>query len=254
MLYANQRWRKVDKKPPFMILLENLHKRFGQRMAVENVSLSIPAGALFGLLGHNGAGKSTTIGMMLGQVIPDSGRVLIDGHDVRRNRAQALSQVGAIFETPAFYGYLSGRRNLEIFCSYSGCVPAEEMDRVIDLVRLRARINDPVKVYSHGMRQRLALAQALLPRPKVLILDEPSEGLDPEGIYEMRELIQQLHRDFQLTILICSHLLAEVEQICPKVAIMRNGKVLFNGDWRASSPTSRNLEEFYLQTVRGIEV
>jgi ABC-2 type transport system ATP-binding protein len=237
-----------------MILLENLYKRFGDRSAVENVSLNIPAGALFGLLGHNGAGKSTTIGMMLGQVIPDAGRVLIGGHDVQRARARALGQVGAIFETPAFYGYLSGRRNLEIFCSYSGSVPAEEINRVVDLVRLSSRINDPVKVYSHGMRQRLALAQALLPRPKVLILDEPSEGLDPEGIHEMRELIQQLHRDFQLTILICSHLLAEVEQICPEVAIMRNGKILFQGDWRNSPPESRNLEEFYLRTVKGIEV
>jgi ABC-2 type transport system ATP-binding protein len=237
-----------------MIRLENLQKRFGQRMAVENLSLHIQPGALFGLLGHNGAGKSTTIGMMLGQVIPDAGRVLIEGHDVRRERAQALRHVGAIFETPSFYGYLSGRRNLEIFCAYSPSVSRKEMDGMIDLVRLGSRIDDPVRVYSHGMRQRLALAQALLPRPRVLILDEPSEGLDPEGIYEMRELIRQLHRDFQLTILICSHLLAEVEQICPEVAIMRNGRLLFQGDWRNATDPGRTLEQFYLQTVKGIEV
>jgi ABC-2 type transport system ATP-binding protein len=235
-----------------MIRLENLQKRFGRRMAVENLSLDIPAGALYALLGHNGAGKSTTIGMMLGQVIPDHGRVLIDGHDVRRERAKALDQVGAIFETPSFYGYLSGRRNLEIFCSYGRPVAREEMDRIIDIVRLGPRINDPVRVYSHGMRQRLALAQALLPRPRVLILDEPSEGLDPEGIYEMREMIRRLHREFQLTILICSHLLAEVEQICPDVAIMRNGRLLFHGDWRKAEPSS-TLEQFYMQTVKGIE-
>jgi ABC-2 type transport system ATP-binding protein len=235
-----------------MIRLENLQKRFGRRVAVENLSLEIPAGALYALLGHNGAGKSTTIGMMLGQVIPDQGRVLIDGHDVRRERAAALGQVGAIFETPSFYGYLSGRRNLEIFCSYGRPVSREEMDRVIALVRLGPRINDPVRVYSHGMRQRLALAQALLPRPRVLILDEPSEGLDPEGIYEMREMIRRLHREFQLTILICSHLLAEVEQICPEVAIMRNGRLLFHGDWRQADPGA-TLEEFYMQTVKGIE-
>jgi len=235
-----------------MIRLENLQKRFGRRMAVENLSLEIPAGALYALLGHNGAGKSTTIGMMLGQVIPDHGRVLIDGHDVRRERAKALDQVGAIFETPSFYGYLSGRRNLEIFCSYGRPVAREEMDRIIDIVRLGPRINDPVRVYSHGMRQRLALAQALLPRPRVLILDEPSEGLDPEGIYEMREMIRRLHREFQLTILICSHLLAEVEQICPDVAIMRNGRLLFHGDWRKAEPAA-TLEQFYMQTVKGIE-
>jgi ABC-2 type transport system ATP-binding protein len=236
-----------------MIRLENLQKRFGHRLAVEDLSLAIPEGALFGLLGHNGAGKSTTIGMMLGQVIPDRGRVLIDGQDVQRDRVRALDRVGAIFETPSFYGYLSGRRNLEIFCSYSRRVSRKEMDEVIDFVRLGARIDDPVRVYSHGMRQRLALAQALLPRPRVLILDEPSEGLDPEGIYEMRELIRQLHRDFQLTILICSHLLAEVEQICPQVAIMRNGRLLFQGDWRSAEPGC-TLEHFYLQTVKGIEV
>jgi ABC-2 type transport system ATP-binding protein len=235
-----------------MIHLENLQKRFGRRVAVENLSLEIPRGALYGLLGHNGAGKSTTIGMMLGQVVPDRGRVLIDGHDVQRARARALDGVGAIFETPSFYGYLSGRRNLEIFCSYSRPVAPREMDEVIEMVRLDSRIDDPVRVYSHGMRQRLALAQALLPRPRVLILDEPSEGLDPEGIYEMRNLIRQLHRDFQLTILICSHLLAEVEQICPRVAIMRNGRLLFNGDWRAAKPGG-SLEQFYLETVKGIE-
>ena len=237
-----------------MILLENLTKRFGHRVAVENVSLQIAPATIFGLLGHNGAGKSTTIGMMLGQVIPDSGRILIDGHDVQRERAAALGPVGAIFETPAFYPFLSGRRNLEVFCSYGSPVTAQEIDRVVELVRLTARIDDPVKVYSHGMRQRLALAQALLPHPKVLILDEPSEGLDPEGIYEMRELIQRLHREFGLTILICSHLLAEVEQICAEVAIMRNGKILFSGDWRKASPAEANLEEFYLRTVRGIEI
>jgi ABC-2 type transport system ATP-binding protein len=236
-----------------MIRLENLQKRFGSRPAVENLSLEIPDGALYGLLGHNGAGKSTTIGMILGQVIPDQGRVLIDGRAVQRDRTAALEPVGAIFETPSFYGYLSGRRNLEIFCSYSRPVERPEMDEVIEMVRLTARIDDPVRVYSHGMRQRLALAQALLPRPRILILDEPSEGLDPEGIYEMRELIRRLHRDYRLTILICSHLLAEVEQICPEVAIMRQGRILFHGDWRAASPGS-TLEKFYLETVRGIDV
>jgi len=236
-----------------VLRLENLTKRFGHRPAVENLSLEIPAGSLYGLLGHNGAGKSTTIGMILGQVIPDAGRVLIDGHDVRRERAAALRHVGAIFETPSFYDYLSGRRNLEILCSYSAPTTKEDQQRVIELVRLKDRIDDPVRVYSHGMRQRLALAQALLPRPSLLILDEPSEGLDPEGIYEMRELILRLHREFQLTILICSHLLAEVEQICPKVAILRNGRLLFNGAWREAAPECGDLEAFYLKTVRGIE-
>jgi len=233
-----------------MIRIEHLSKRFGKRLAVDDLSLEIPEGSLYALLGHNGAGKSTTIGMMLGQVLPDAGRVLIDGHDVQEKRAEALSATGAIFETPSFYDYLSGRRNLEIFCSYSRPVSGAEMDEAIHLVGLDKRIGDPVRVYSHGMRQRLALAQALLPRPKVLILDEPSEGLDPEGIHEMRELIRRLHDDFQLTVLICSHLLAEIEQICPQVAILRGGKLLFHGEWKSAEPECANLEAFYLKTVR----
>ena len=233
-----------------MIQLEHLSKSFGKRLAVDDLSLEIPRGALYALLGHNGAGKSTTIGMMLGQVLPDAGRVLIDGHDVQEERGAALGQTGAIFETPSFYDYLSGRRNLEIFCSYSRHVSRREMDEAIHLVGLDKRIGDPVRAYSHGMRQRLALAQALLPRPKILVLDEPSEGLDPEGIHEMRELIQQLHRDFELTVLICSHLLAEVEQICPQVAILRGGKLLFHGKWKPAAPDCANLEAFYLKTVR----
>jgi ABC-2 type transport system ATP-binding protein len=237
-----------------MVQLDHLQKRFGKQVAVEDLSLNIQEGALYGLLGHNGAGKSTTIGMMLGQVIPDKGRVLINGHDVQRERASALSQVGAIFETPSFYGYLTGRQNLEIFCSYSRHVSRKEIGEVVDLVRLGSRIDDPVRVYSHGMRQRLALAQALLPRPRVLILDEPSEGLDPEGIHEMRELIRQLHREIQLTVLICSHLLAEIEQICPQVAIMRKGRLLFEGEWQKGVPAGHTLEQFYLETVRGIEL
>jgi ABC-2 type transport system ATP-binding protein len=233
-----------------MIQLQNLTKRFGSRLAVQNLSLEIPRGSLYALLGHNGAGKSTTIGMMLGQVIPDSGRVLINGHDVISQRRAALDHTGAIFETPSFYDYLSGYRNLEIFSSYSRHITPAEMKEVIHLVGLEKRIHDPVQAYSHGMRQRLALAQALLPRPQILILDEPSEGLDPEGIYEMRELIRQLHQDYQLTVLICSHLLAEIEQICPQVAILQGGRLLFQGDWKANSPTSTNLETFYLQTIR----
>jgi ABC-2 type transport system ATP-binding protein len=237
-----------------MIVLDNLRKSFARRCAVDGISLEVPTGGIYGLLGHNGAGKSTTIGMMLGQVRPDAGRVLIGGHDVQQQRAQALRRVGAIFEAPAFYPFLTGRRNLEVLCSYSGTVPSDEIERVVELVRLTSRIDHDVRVYSHGMRQRLALAQALLPRPSVLILDEPSDGLDPEGIHEMRELILRLHREYELTVLICSHLLAEVEQICSQVAIMRNGRILFNGDWRLAAEPAASLEQFYLRMVKGIEV
>jgi ABC-2 type transport system ATP-binding protein len=150
---------------------------------------------------------------------------------VQRERSRALSRVGAIFETPGFYDYLSGWRNLEIFTSYSAAVPRRELEEAVDIVGLSARIHDPVRVYSHGMRQRLALAQALCPAPELILLDEPTEGLDPEGIAEMREMIQRLNRERGLTVLLSSHLLSEVEQLCDRVAILNQGRKVFEGRW-----------------------
>ncbi|MCG3150635.1 MAG: Vitamin B12 import ATP-binding protein BtuD [Verrucomicrobiae bacterium] len=215
-----------------MISLDAVTKRFGARLAVDNVSLTVPRGGIFGLLGHNGAGKSTSIGMLLGQVAPDAGTVSIAGVDVFADRQRALAKVGAIFETPAFYDYLTGWRNLRLFCEYSAPFDAERGREVVKLVGLEKRIIDRVATYSHGMRQRLALAQALMPKPELLILDEPSEGLDPEGIHEMRNLILRLNREWGLTILFSSHLLSEVQQLCSELAVMHEGKLLFVGNWR----------------------
>ncbi len=212
-----------------MIELTHLHKKFGQRMAVGDLTLSVPRGEIFGLLGHNGAGKSTTIGMMLGQVWPTSGEVKVCGHDVTTHRAQALQKVGAIFEAPAFYDYLSGWRNLEILSHYTAPTSKERIREVVDWVGLTGREQSAVKTYSHGMRARLALAQALLPQPELLILDEPGSGLDPEGIAEMRQSILRLHRELRLTILLSSHLLTEVEQLCSRIAVLHRGEMVFNG-------------------------
>jgi ABC-2 type transport system ATP-binding protein len=215
-----------------MISIRDVSKRFGKRPAVNNLNLEIARGQILGLLGHNGAGKSTTIGMLLGQVYPEKGKVLINHVDVFANRNRALSRVGAIFEAPAFYDYLSGATNLKIFCEYTSRPDKKRMQEVVELVGLKDRIQDPVRTYSHGMRQRLALAQALLPNPELLILDEPSEGLDPEGIHEMRNLIVKLNREWGLTILFSSHLLSEVQQICSHLAVLQNGNLLFSGQWR----------------------
>jgi ABC-2 type transport system ATP-binding protein len=209
-----------------------LRKNFGRRSALRGIDLHVQRGELFGLLGHNGAGKSTTIGILLGQIHADGGTAKLMGHDVSLRRASALAKVGAIFETPVFYDYLSGWRNLRLLADYSRPVSDEEMREVVALVGLSDRIRDKVRAYSHGMRQRLALAQALLPRPEILILDEPSEGLDPEGIRDMRATIVRLNREHGLTILLCSHLLAEVQQICSRLAILRQGRILFFGDWK----------------------
>jgi ABC-2 type transport system ATP-binding protein len=222
-----------------MITLEKLTKIFGTRPAVESLDLTVPKGEIFGLLGHNGAGKSTTIGMLLGQVWPTSGSVLVCGHDVTRNRHDALRKVGAIFETPIFYDYLSGRRNLEILATYTAPTSAQRIREVAEWVGLGGREDSKVRTYSHGMRARLALAQALLPGPELLILDEPTNGLDPEGIHEMRETIRRLHRNLGLTILLSSHLLSEVEQLCSRIAVIHGGRKVFDGtlaETRASAP------------------
>jgi ABC-2 type transport system ATP-binding protein len=212
-----------------MIELRNVIKKFAGRTAVDDLSLTVRPGEIFGLLGHNGAGKSTAIGMMLGQVWPTSGEVKVCGHDVTSNRRAALMRVGAIFETPAFYDYLSGWRNLEILSTYSAPTSAARIREVIEWVGLTGREQSRVRTYSHGMRSRLALAQALLPMAELLILDEPGDGLDPEGIHEMRQTILRLQRELGLTILLSSHLLNEVEQLCTRIAVLQNGKKVYEG-------------------------
>lgn len=212
-----------------MIALRDVHKKFGTRVAVHDLTLEVPRGEIFGLLGHNGAGKSTAIGMMLGQVWPTRGEVKICGHDVTAHRARALQKVGAIFEAPAFYDYLSGQRNLEILSHYTAPTTAERIREVVNWVGLKDRVHSKVRTYSHGMRARLAIAQALLPQPELLILDEPGSGLDPEGIAEMRQTIVRLHRELGLTILLSSHLLGEVEQLCSRIAVLNQGRKVFEG-------------------------
>ena len=212
-----------------MISLVDVQKKFGGRVALHGLTLEVPRGEIFGLLGHNGAGKSTAIGMMLGQVWPTSGSVTVCGHDVTTHRALALQKVGAIFEAPAFYDYLTGRRNLEILSQYSGLTPDERIDEVVEWVGLTGREDTKVRTYSHGMRARLAIAQALLPRPELLIFDEPGSGLDPEGIAEMRRTILRLHQEMGLTILLSSHLLSEVEQLCSRIAVLNQGRKVFDG-------------------------
>ncbi|HEY5040806.1 MAG TPA: ABC transporter ATP-binding protein [Verrucomicrobiae bacterium] len=212
-----------------MIELRNVIKKFAGRTAVDDLSFTVSLGEIFGLLGHNGAGKSTAIGMMLGQVWPTGGEVKVCGYNVAANRQAALMKVGAIFETPVFYDYLSGWRNLEILSTYTAPTSAARIREVIEWVGLTGREQSKVRTYSHGMRTRLALAQALLPGPELLILDEPGDGLDPEGIHEMRQTILRLRRELGLTILLSSHLLNEVEQLCTRIAVLQQGKKVFEG-------------------------
>ncbi|MBE2179195.1 MAG: ABC transporter ATP-binding protein [Chthoniobacterales bacterium] len=221
---------------PPAIRVQNLRKSFAGRPAVHDLSFEVRQGEIFGLLGHNGAGKSTTFGMLLGMVAPDGGDAFIGSHSVRTERGAALAKVGAIFETPCFYDYLSGWDNLAFLVSLSGAKPADSRLREVAAnAGLQDRIHDKVRTYSHGMRQRLGLAQALLPGQEVLLLDEPTDGLDPQGIQEMRATIRDLRDRKGMTVLLSSHLLAEVEQLCDRVAILHQGRLLFCGEWRRST-------------------
>lgn len=217
----------AQEKP--MLEARGLVKRFGRKPALRDVSFTVQEGEIFGLLGHNGAGKSTALGIILGMVAPNAGEARIAGVSVQGDRRKALRQAGAIFESPAFYDYLSGWDNLRVLMSYSGGFDPRAAKEVVEQVGLTERIKSRVSTYSHGMRQRLALAQALLPEPRVLLLDEPTDGLDPEGIKWFRDFVLELRDRRGLTILFNSHLLAEVEQMCDRVAIIRKGKLVYDG-------------------------
>ena len=232
----------VDPNSEVILEAANLSKSFGGKLALQDVSFTVREGEIFGLLGHNGAGKSTAVGIFLGMVEPDHGEAIIGGHSVQRRRADALRQAGAIFESPAFYDYLTGMDNLRVLMSYSGGFDEKAALQVVDEVDLSDRIHSRVSTYSHGMRQRLALAQALLPEPKLLLLDEPTDGLDPEGIKWFRDFILRLREERGMTVLFNSHLLSEVEQMCDRVAIVRQGRKVYDGSLEGIADEEMTLE------------
>lgn len=193
---------------------------------MSNLTLDIPPGQIFGFLGPNGAGKTTTIRMMVGLISISSGDVLISGHSIKNNYKEAIASVGAIVENPEMYKFLSGYQNLRQFARMVPGVSKQRIDEVVELVGLGQRIHDKVKTYSLGMRQRLGVAQALLNRPKLLVLDEPTNGLDPQGIRELRDYLRLLCREEGTTVFVSSHLLSEMELMCDSVAIIQNGQLL----------------------------
>ena len=215
--------------PDVALQTEHLTKRYGARTAVDRLTIRVEKGDIYGFLGPNGAGKSTTLRMLLGLVRPSSGLIKFPVHASSWEYLRARSRVGAIIETPAFYENFSARRNLQLLASLSGGVSKKRVEEVLETVGLRERAGDPVKAYSYGMRQRLGIAQALLPTPQLIILDEPTNGLDPQGIHETRELIRRLRGELKLTVLLSSHLLTEIEQLCNRVGIIHEGRLLYEG-------------------------
>lgn len=229
--------------PETPVEVRGLVKTYGLIRAVDHVDLTVDVGDVYGYLGPNGAGKTTTLRMLLGLIRRDGGSVALFGRDPAEGVA-ALDNVAGFVESPTFYPYLSGRENLQLFGALDGGVDRKRIDEVLDQVELRDRARDRVGTYSLGMRQRLGLATSLLRDPKLLILDEPANGLDPAGIRDMRTLIASLP-DRGVTVLYSSHLLAEVEEVCNRVAIVNDGRIAFEGrldELRASFGISYRLQ------------
>ncbi|WP_139490166.1 ABC transporter ATP-binding protein [Brevibacillus dissolubilis] len=212
-----------------VLSVAGLVKAIGGKRIIHDITFEVRAGEVFGFLGPNGAGKTTTIRMLVGLAAPDGGDILIGGESLRNQFSRAISQVGCIVENPELYKFMTGRENLELFARMSGNITTERIDEVVEFVDLTEAIDEKVKTYSLGMRQRLGIAQALLHKPKLLILDEPTNGLDPAGIRELRQFIRKLAEEEGLAVFISSHLLSEIEMMCDRVAIISKGRVISVG-------------------------
>jgi ABC-2 type transport system ATP-binding protein len=226
----------------------NLSKRIGDRTIVDDVSFDLRPGEVFGFLGPNGAGKTTTIRMLVGLIKPTSGTVSICGHDIRRDFEKAMRCIGCIVENPDLYRFMTGRENLEHFARMLD-VRSTEIERVAALVNLGARLEQRVGTYSLGMRQRLGIAQAMLGDPRVLILDEPANGLDPAGIREIRELLRHLAEDRGIAVFVSSHQLAEIELMCDRVSIIHRGRILQTGSVRELISSHQRMMELRVGDV-----
>jgi ABC-2 type transport system ATP-binding protein len=221
-----------------------LTKHFGSLKAVEDVNLEVQEGDLYGFLGLNGSGKTTTMRMILRLIRPTAGTVTVFGKDIRSDFIGIMRQVGSLVELPAYYPYLSGAKNLEILRLATGGIPSSRIPEVLEVVGLADRMHDRVRTYSQGMRQRLGIAMALLPRPRLILLDEPTNGLDPHGMNHIRGVIQEMNRKEGVTFVISSHLLHEIEITCTRVGILKQGRLILQD----------TLETILSHTVTGVRI
>ena len=236
-----------------IVKVEKINKKFGKKQVLHDVSFEINEGEILGFIGPNGAGKTTTIKLMLGLQSIDSGSVTINGYDLQKNFAKAISGVGGIIESPDMYMYLSGKQNLQLIANLYKGITKKEIDDLVKLVGLENRINDKVSKYSLGMRQRLGIAAALINKPNVLILDEPTNGLDPQGILEIRELIKKLAKEKKMAIMISSHNLSELDNFITDACIIQNGKILSNTSVKKLKSLDVSKYRFKLNKTRGIK-
>ncbi len=236
-----------------IIETKNLTKGSGGQMRVSKLDLAIPEGCVYGFLGPNGAGKTTTLKLLLGLLKPTDGTITFFGQKMtQQNRLSILKHTGSLIESPSYYGHLTGLENLQIMAKLKK-VPATEIEKVLHTVRLYEQKDKKVKQYSLGMKQRLGIAMALLGNPRVLILDEPTNGLDPAGIQEMREFIKDLPMTHQMTVIVSSHLLSEVEQMADMVGIIHHGELVFQGTMATLEAQGNGLEEVFLKLTEGGE-
>lgn len=219
----------LEAQRDIVLSVQGLKKNIGRKPIIRNVSFDVYAGEIFGFLGPNGSGKTTTIRMLVDLVKPSEGSIVICGDDIGAHPERALSHVGCIVENPEMYSFMTGWENLEHFARMQSGITRERIEEVVEIVALGLRIHDKVKTYSLGMRQRLGIAQALLCKPKLLILDEPTNGLDPKGIKELREFIRMLSST-GMSLFISSHLLSEIQLMCDRVAIIAHGEVIAVGE------------------------
>ncbi|WP_339295606.1 ABC transporter ATP-binding protein [Paenibacillus sp. FSL W7-1279] len=234
----------------YAIDTHQLTRKFGQRETVKQINLQVPKREVYGFLGPNGAGKTTTIRMLLGLIRSSSGEIRILGKDLKKNRMDILKDVGSLVESPSYYAHLSGYNNLKIMALIHG-IQESRIQEVLEWVRLNHAAHQSVRSYSLGMKQRLGIAMALITNPKLLILDEPTNGLDPSGIQEIRELITRLPRDFDITVLLSSHLLSEIEQVATWVGIINQGEMIFQGPLQEL--TDRSKPYVWIEMDRPVE-
>ncbi|MDX8044440.1 ABC transporter ATP-binding protein [Gracilibacillus sp. S3-1-1] len=236
-----------------ILSVKGVSKKVRGRHLIDSVSFDVEKGAICGLLGPNGAGKTTLIRLLTGLIRPTQGDIYIDGNSMKTNRKEVMLHTGAIVESPIFFPYMSGRENLRNLVRLHPNLSNEEqkqrIEEVLHIVSLENRADDKVKTYSLGMKQRLGIAQALLGKPSFLILDEPVNGLDPMGIRDLRELIRTLNQQYGITILVSSHLLDELQKICNKIVVIRDGKLLWTGSKDQLAREDQSLEEAFLELV-----
>ncbi|MCQ4088040.1 ABC transporter ATP-binding protein [Saccharibacillus sp. JS10] len=237
-----------------LVEIGNVTKKVRKRTLLKDVSFTVERGEICGLLGPNGAGKTTLIRAMTGLIRPDSGDLLISGRSVKREREIAVMNMGAIVESPIFFPYMTGRENLDNLALLHPNLPNRQarkrrIEEVLEIVHMDKRADEKVKTYSLGMKQRLGIAQALLGDPELLILDEPANGLDPMGIRELRELILKLKTKFGKTVLVSSHLLDELQKICDRIVVIREGELVFSGSQEEMIGTSGSLEDAFVEMM-----